>query len=463
MHKVIFNGETLSATDEQLLSDLLISAGKAIEHPCGGKGLCRKCIVNINGKNEFSCRYKINSDIVVNACENADIVCVTGVDVTGKLTKNAGYVLDIGTTTLALALVSLDNGEVISVKTSDNPQRRFGADVISRIDYCSNNSPKALQTVLTDRINFLISCFNIAEKLPLFVAGNTTMLHLFFGVDCTGIGVAPYIPVFLDTKRVTGVELGIEGVSDIVSLPCVSSFVGADIVAGLNFVELPLNGKYNLLIDLGTNAEIVLFSDDDIVCTAAAAGPCFEGANISCGMSASEGAVYSFAHGKPETINNSMAKGICGTGLVDVIAYLLDEGIVDETGYMNCEKFTVADNVFVTQEDIRQYQLAKSAVYSAVMTLVNMKEISSSDIDKVFVSGGFSAKINMASAVKTGLLPRDFTDKCISVNNSSLLGSIKYATEKNDLSEIIKKAEYVDLSLNKSFADLFIENMMFDA
>ena len=462
MHKVIFNGETLFASHGQLLSDLLINNGKSVEHLCGGNGLCRKCLVKVNGKTELSCRYKILSDITVTAINNTEIFSETGADETGVLTKNNCYVLDIGTTTLALALVSLDDKKIISVKTSVNPQRRFGADVISRIDYCRNNGVKSLQEILVDEINRLIGLFDVGDNLPLFVAGNTTMLHLFWGVDCSGIGVSPYKPVFLEAQNSNGLELGIKGVTEIISLPCISSFVGADIVAGLNFVGLPNKGKYNILIDLGTNAEIVLFSDDNIICTAAAAGPCFEGANISCGMSASDGAVYSFANGKAETINNKQPKGICGTGLVDIIAYLLENDFVDESGYMECEKFDISDGVFITQEDVRQYQLAKSAVFSAVATLLKIKEINFLDIDKVFISGGFSAEINIDSAVKTGVLPFEFKNKCVCVNNSSLLGAVKFAVENNNLSEFINKAEYVDLSLNKDFADMFIENMMFE-
>ena len=346
MHKVIFNGDTLFAAHGQLLSDVLVRAGKAVEHPCGGKGICRKCLVSVNGEKALSCQYKVNSDIVVTACENTNIVSVTGADETGVITQNACFVLDIGTTTLALALVSLDEKKVISVETAVNPQRRFGADVISRIDYCRNNGVKPLQLPLIEEVNRLIYKLNVGNNLPLFVTGNTTMLHLFFGIDCSTIGVAPYTPIFLESKYASGSELGLSGISDVVSLPCVSAFVGADIVAGLNFVGQPESGKYNILIDLGTNAETVLFSDEDIVCTAAAAGPCFEGANISCGMSACDGAVYSFTNGKAETINNTAPKGICGTGLVDIIGFLLENDIVDETGYMDCEKYGITDNVF---------------------------------------------------------------------------------------------------------------------
>lgn len=462
MHKVNINGKTVLAPHGQLLSDLLIINGNAVEHPCGGKGICRKCMVRVNGENVLSCRYRIETDVVVSIGDNAQILSVTGAAETGRLSQNNCFVLDIGTTTLALALVCLDDKKVISVMTAVNPQRVFGADVISRIEYCRNNGVKQLRLLLADEISRMINKLDVGKELPLFVAGNTTMLHLFFGADCSGMGAAPYTPAFLDIQNSTGEELGISGVGDIVSLPCVSAFVGADIVAGLNFVGCPQEGKYNLLIDLGTNAETVLFSADDIVCTAAAAGPCFEGANISCGMSASDGAVYSFANGKAETVNNSVPKGICGTGLVDIVAYLLKNHIIDESGYMPCEKYNISADVYITQEDIRQYQLAKSAVFSAVLALIKLKEITFADIDKVFISGGFSAKINIDSAVETGLLPREFKDKCVCINNSSLLGCIKYATENSDLSAIIKNSEYIDLSLNKDFADLFIENMMFE-
>jgi uncharacterized 2Fe-2S/4Fe-4S cluster protein (DUF4445 family) len=216
-----------------------------------------------------------------------------------------------------------------------------------------------------------------------------------------------------------------------------------------------------LLIDLGTNAEIVLFSEKSALCTAAAAGPCFEGANISCGMSATSGAVYSYSEDKIKTISDAPAKGICGTGLVDIIAYLLDKEIMDETGYME-DDFEIAEGVSINQADIRQYQLAKSAVYSAIITLLQMKNITFDDIDKMYISGGFSAKINIENAVKTGLLPKELKNKCIAIKNSSLLGTVKYACEKNDLAIYIDNSTYVDLSANPTFSDLFIENMMFE-
>ena len=275
------------------------------------------------------------------------------------------------------------------------------------------------------------------------------------------MGVAPYTPVFLEKREAAGEEIGLIGVSEVESLPCVSSFVGADIVAGLNFTGMPEGGKYSLLVDLGTNAETVLYGNGRVLCAAAAAGPCFEGANISCGMSASDGAVYSYKKNKAETVGNLPAKGICGTGLVDVIAHLIESGEIDEAGYMENEEFEIAEGVSVNQEDVRQYQLAKSAVYSAIMTLIETAQIYPDSIERLYISGGFSAVIDVENAVKTGLLPEALKEKCVAVKNSSLLGAVKYACEKNDLSCFTKNAQYLDLSTNPVFSQLFIENMMF--
>ncbi len=461
MHKVIIGDETQYAQDGTLLSDCLIKSGKSVDHPCGGKGICKKCLVTVNGKEELSCQYIIKSDISVTVKNNGKIYSETGTEETNVVTDNLCFALDIGTTTLALALVSLDENKIIKVITRTNPQRAFGADVMTRIDCCRKNGVEELQKTLIAEINSMVSEFDLHNIEKLYVSGNATMLHLFFGIDCSAMGIAPYTPVFLESKTSKAENLGIIGIETVESLPSIAAFVGADLVAGLNFIGMPENGKHNLLVDLGTNAEIVLFSEKSALCTAAAAGPCFEGANISCGMSATNGAVYSYSESEIETVGNIPAKGICGTGLVDIIAYLLDKGIVDETGYME-DDFEVADGVYINQADIRQYQLAKSAVCSAVLTLLQMKNLSFEDVEKMYISGGFSAKINIENAVKTGLFPKELAQKCVAINNSSLLGTVKYACEKNDLAVYIDKSTYVDLSAKPTFSDLFIENMMFE-
>lgn len=460
MPEIFLKNKILYAENGEKLSDVLIKNGIYVDRPCGGKGTCKKCTVLVNGKAKLSCQYIITSDMEVTVPEKNEIISETGIRTVTSRTENVCFALDIGTTTLALALVSLDNKAAIDTVTRTNPQKMYGADVISRIEYCRKSSHTALHKILIDEINSMINSFGCAKDVPLFVSGNTTMLHLFWGVDPSSIGVAPYMPVFLEKRTADGGEIGLEGISRVESLPCISSFVGADIVAGLNYIVNPTDGKYSMLIDLGTNAEIALFSESEVVCTSAAAGPCFEGANISCGMNASDGAVYAYSESGCQTVGNAAPKGICGTGLVDVIAELLYDEI-DETGYMEKEIFEIADGVSISQTDVRQYQLAKSAIFSAVESLLKYKKLMHDDVEKVYISGGFSAKTNISNAVKTGLVSKKFENKCVSLNNSSLLGTINYACGKDKTASILKNSEYVDLSSTNDFSQLFIENMMF--
>ena len=415
----------------------------------------------VNGKEELSCQYKITSDIIVSTKAEGEIISETGANETGKITDNLCFALDIGTTTLALALVSLDDKKIIKVKTATNPQRKFGADIMTRIDFCQKNGTKEPHLYLINEINSMIEDFGPVNAKKMYVSGNATMLHIFFNIAPSSMGTAPYTPVFLDGKTERAETLGLKGVETIESLPSISSFVGADIVAGLYYVGKPEKNKHSLLVDLGTNAEIVLFDENSALCTASAAGPCFEGANISHGMSATDGAIYLYEKGNIKTIGDSAPRGICGTGLVDIISELVSNETVDETGCMEDEEFFITENITLTQADIRQYQLAKSAVCSGIVTLLKMKNVNFSDIDKMYISGGFSAKINIENAVITGLLPKELKEKCEAIKNSSLLGTVKYACEQEDLNNFIEGSKYVDLSANPTFSDLFVENMMF--
>ena len=460
MHKICFNGEVLYAEHGQLLADVLMKGEKAMEHPCGGRGVCKKCAVKVNGEEVLSCQYKVESDIAVEAPDISEIHSYTGAEETLLSSKNMCFCLDLGTTTLALALVSLDEKKIVKVATATNPQRLYGGDVMSRIAYCSANGVKSLQKMVVSKINEMMSSLFKGFIGKMYVAGNTTMLHILFGADCSGLGVAPYKAEFLHSRVASGQTLGIDNVEEITALPSIHTFAGADIVAGLNYIEKPSHDKYSLLVDLGTNAEIALFSDEKVVCTSAAAGPCFEGANISCGMSAVGGAIYSYKNSAYKTIGGKKAEGLCATGLVDVIAELLSKGIIDETGYMEGD-FQIAPGVTLTCGDVREYQLAKSAISSAINVLLDENKVDNDHLYKVYISGGFSEKLNIENAVKSGLLPEKIASECVAVNNSSLSGTVKYACEHNDLTEFIKKSEYVDLSSNEKFSEMFIENMMF--
>ncbi|MBR2465588.1 MAG: DUF4445 domain-containing protein [Clostridia bacterium] len=455
------NGKTVPIKKGTVLSDIL-----DVEKPCGGHGKCGKCKVLVNGKEELACRYTVLSDIEVKTPENGNIYSETGVGECEGRSGELCFALDIGTTTIALALVSVTEKKTVRVITSTNPQRKFGSDIMTRIDYCQKKSVKELHDVLIDRINGMISEFGAGEVETVYVSANATMLHTFFGIDCASIGVAPYTPAFLDSKEEKADALGLVGVKRVVSLPSLSSFVGADIVAGLYCIGMPDEGKYNMLIDLGTNAEVVLYSNRSGVASAAAAGPCFEGANISCGMSASSGAVYAFElnGGKAsfKTIENERAVGICGTGLIDIISELLKNQVIDESGFME-EDFLVSDGVYISPEDVRQYQLAKSAIYSAVLSLMKKENVGFENVCALYISGGFSSKINVKNAAESGLIPRALVSKARALNNTSLQGTIKYIFERGNLRRYVDTIKYVDLSEDKCFNELFIENMTFDS
>ena len=466
MCKVTINNHQYDIPKGKLLSEVLVDNGFSVAHICGGRGICGKCKVTVDGESVLSCRYIINNDITVELPLNSDVESVTGAEESNRLSKKMCYALDIGTTTVALALVSLDNREIINVVTCTNPQVSFGADVISRIDYCRQNSVDKLQKAVVDGVNNLINRMGGIYCDEMYVSGNTTMLHLLLGKNPSSMGVAPYTPEFLESQSVKGENIGLICTGNLISLPCIASFVGADLVSGMNYVGMPSEDKYNLLVDLGTNAEIVLFSGNSVLCTSAAAGPCFEGANISCGMSATDGAVYAFEIGdnkkaKTKTISDVEPEGICGTGLVDIVSELVKNGIIDETGYMECENYKIAEKVYLSQGDVRQYQLAKSAVYSAIVTLLKIENIEFSQIENMYISGGFSAKINIDNAVKTGLLPKELKEKAVPINNSSLLGTVKFGCEKNNLQTYLENARYIDLSMNTDFSELFINNMEF--
>ncbi len=454
--KITVNGKGYSAEIGENLSDVLLRNRILLSHPCGGKGTCGKCLVLINGKTEKACQYTLKEPVSVSLQKEEPIQSFSGTESSRTTASDTELVLDIGTTTLALAAVSPSQKKILKTVTENNPQRIFGADVISRIEYAQKNGHAELTEILRKKLRDMTVQLDIPHTGLLHVAGNTTMLHLLSGIDPTPMGVSPYTPGFLEEKWMDSM---IPGIKTIHLLPGISAFVGADLVAGLNYTGLPAE-KYFILVDLGTNAEIILYSHDKIMATASAAGPCFEGANISCGMPALPGAICSYSDGKAKTVKNRPPKGICGTGLVDIVAYLLEKGIMDETGFLE-DDFRISETVTLTQEDVRQYQLAKSAVNSGILTLIHEQGISFDDIEHLYISGGFAAQIDVKNATRTGLLPEELKDRCVSVGNSSLLGAVKWVFEKNNLSHLVQMATYTDLAKSKFFSDTFMENMMF--
>ncbi|MEN8226253.1 MAG: ASKHA domain-containing protein, partial [Bacteroidota bacterium] len=298
------------------------------------------------------------------------------------------------------------------------------------------------------------------------IAGNTTMLHLLLGVDPKSIALAPFTPEFTDKQVIRGEEtdLNINNNARLTTIPCISAYVGADIVAGLAVLKSPY--KNYLFLDIGTNGEMALVSGDKIFTCATAAGPAFEGANLVCGMGAVQGAVSVFdSPDEYGVIGNIPPTGICGSGIVDIIAYLIENGFLDEEGLLP-EDFHIhqADNIYISQQDIREIQLAKSAIYSGIKILLKKAGLEFNSVEALFLAGGFGNYINTESAVKIGLLPLEMKKRIHSIGNSAGIGALQYLKSgefAKRTEHILARTEYIELSGDDDFTLEFAMNMNF--
>lgn len=395
--------------------------------------------------------------------------------------KSYGVAVDIGTTTVVMYLYDLINGEYIDSFSSINPQRRFGHDVISRINYADTKEKlKELKSAiigqLFDMINNLAKKHNIEiENINhMVVAANTTMNHILIGCDVKNFGKVPFTPGFLDILTVDGKELDFSNLDYLIVtvINNISSFVGGDLVSGIVDTNLDILDKYNLLIDIGTNGEMILGNKESISCCATAAGPAFEAANISCGVGSVEGAICKVYKSdgilKYKTIGDKEPIGICGTGLIDLIAYLIHEEIIDEVGYLE-EDFVICkdktgQDISITPKDIREVQLAKAAIRAGIDCLIENEGLSIDDLDKIFVAGGFGNYLNIDSAIKIGLIPNS-KDKLAYVGNTSGSGACKVLLDNKLLKRAYRirdNAKYIELSSSKSFMDKYVNSMYFE-
>lgn len=419
-----------------------------------------------------------------------------------------GIAVDIGTTTVAAYLVDFNTGSVIDVESALNSQKVFGADIISRIEYSMKEPEKRKEMQNKILIEIGELCFSLGDKngismdnvYSVVLAGNTSMLHFAFGVDASGIAVAPFVPGFLGAVGMFSHELEAFPFHCLVySLPSISAYIGADIVAGILATLMYEREELSLFVDLGTNGEIVLGNREKLYACSTAAGPAFEGAHITCGMGGISGAIDSVVIEDGSlrftSIGNGKALGICGSGIVDLMAELLKSGMVDYTGrLMNAEEVKDGKTAFLlsrlkkddeitslqiasasengkeilfTQKDIREIQLAKAAVAAGIMTLLHRAGRETGEIDHVFLAGGFGNYISTRSAAEIGLIPAELLDRTESVGNTAALGAITCAltssSEKdfNACRGIADLTEYVELSGNTFFNAKFLEEITF--
>lgn len=514
---VFVNGQksTYEAEPGTRLSVFLQKQHFVISMPCAGNHTCGKCKVKVSGalstptldelrflsEDEremglrLACFAKIEGDIQVfleKREENGSILEQTGQEqykVNPGYSNGYGLAVDIGTTTVVVYLYCFSDGKLLAVRSGMNSQRNFGADVISRINYCNENSLAPLQKAIISQLNQMISdALSFAGVTPetvkeIVIAGNTTMLHLLTGLNPYGIAVYPFTP-----ESLFGNELKqgfFKSAPDArVYLPgCISSYVGGDITCSI-LASGMMNNKTALLLDLGTNGEMALWYHDCLYCCSTAAGPAFEGAGMQMGMTATDGAINRVWMENDKmrysVLGEAVPKGICGSGIIDAVCTFIRLGLIDETGRIDEEQEVYRNygmdfegfpalkignsGVFITQQDIRKLQLAKSAISAGISTLLHESGCLADEVEKLYLAGGFGTYIDLDSAVGIGLFPGELKEKTVSIGNGAGAGASMLLLDRDALKEekkIMESAQEINLSSNPVFMEQYVEQMMF--
>ena len=402
-------------------------------------------------------------------------------------TENLAAAFDVGTTGLALAVLDLDKRETIAVETALNPQTAVGGDVISRITYAaeSRENNAHLQDLVLEGLSGLVSktlgpmrAQNVGVAM---ISGNTTMMHLLAGLNPKSLAQAPYRPIFTDRLDVSPLapRLGLPSWARASTAPCISAYVGGDITSGMVAIKLRERPGTVMFIDIGTNGEIVLSREGRLVATSCAAGPALEGMNISCGMRAVTGAVDSFllVPGLSHvftTIGGAEPKGICGSGLIDLVAELVRSGLIGKTGRMIAPpgrpdplrdgNYHLTDEVYLSQKDVRQVQLAKGAISAAMKMLLAELGLGLSDLDEVVIAGSFGYHLRADNLLAISLIPKGYEGPVTFVGNSSLAGAARLLMDRSALEDIDKltgDVQVIELGFDPKFQETFLSELGF--
>lgn len=470
-------------TGETIL-EALARAGIAVSAPCGGLGRCRKCAVRatgefacedgarLDGQTVLACRTRFTGDARVRVSESKAEILKTGVSAGEETDGEAGLgvSVDVGTTTLAAYLVERSTGRVLASDARLNPQRPHGADVISRLSFAIESEENAalLQREILAAIDemtrsILERAGRAGEEIRCrALVGNTVMMHLLGGYPARPLAFAPFTPAYtaLHEKELGGVRTILGG--------CISGYVGADTLAAALACGLDERDENAMLIDIGTNGEIMLKKDGRCFACSCAAGPAFEGAHIACGTGAVAGAID---HARVEngeivytTIGGGEATGICGSGLIDLTAALLERGDITPMGRMTGD-VRLSERVYLARSDIREVQLAKAAIASGIRILAEQAGAALADIEKVYLAGGFGNFIGLDSACRIGLLPAALRAKIVPVGNAAGSGSVRLlvSEQARRRAEALRQAtRCVELAATPDFNDVYTDELLFE-
>ncbi len=473
----------ISFSGTPILQDVLVENGITVVSPCGGKGTCGKCRVLLSGDvskpdereikagYRLACRAVLYGDCtaILSANEEnfANIQTDTAEFDFGDSDRNWNYgiAVDIGTTTVVLKLYSA-NGELLGEASAVNPQRSISADIIGRIDAALKGKADILKEQIDGCIDKLIlKVCNDAGIAPesidrRIITGNTAMLYFYTMRSPKSIATAPF-----KSETLFGEWLG-----DSYLPRCMNAFVGADITCAVLASGGYESAKTFLLCDIGTNGEIALWKNGALYVTSTAAGPAFEGAEISCGCGSMNGAIDKVwaENGKikAHTIGNERAIGICGSGLVDAVSVFLENGYIDKTGAVIKPLILAANGgiIELTPEDICAVQLAKAAIAAGIETVLKLSETRLTDISHFYIAGGFGSHLSLDNAARIGLIPREITEKACIIGNAALSGAIMMLFDDAKIQRSLKIAEsskHIILGGNEDFNSAYIKNMMF--
>lgn len=494
MINLVINGKKISAECGKKLSAYL-----RIDSPCGGNGKCGKCKVKASGALSpvcdaeksllspeeiasgirLACKTLILGDAEVLTLEKGENrIATDGETVQFKLNpiiKKYGLAVDIGTTTVVVGLYSA-KGELLGKQGALNPQTAWGADVISRIEASLSGNGANLQCSIVQLIEStaLTLCKNCGVKISeidgAVITGNTAMLHLLTQTAVDGLARMPFSLKRTFGESVFASDLGAKLLlpeTKIYLPPCISPFIGADTVCALLTTQFWAKTDNFLLVDIGTNGEMAFFNGGKIHACSTAAGPAFEGAGLSCGMRGENGAIehVSVQNGKLvfSVIGDETPKGICGSGVIDAVASLLQTETLDESGYMENDQ-VLCNGVKFTCKDVRAVQLAKAAIYAGIKTLLNDVGVSVEGVKNFFIAGGFGGYVNLTNAGKIRLFPNELLPRAKTLGNAAFSGAAALLLDKSlqeRCAQVIEITQVIDLSKNSVFLQEYTDGMTF--
>ena len=504
------HGRRIEARPERTLMESLMNKSIFLRSDCGGKGVCKKCQVKVvaeNGDSEFkkACQLIISEDISIEIPESSmlssHIISKAAVSLPEafkdkfknmKSKDGYGVAVDLGTTTIAVYLCNTTKGKVLSSLAVKNPQALYGDDVMSRISAIGQEEKNLgqLQKLVVKAIEWgikeLLASLDLKEEIisQMVTVGNPTMIHIFAGVDPKSIGVSPYQPAFYKAKNIQSNDLGFK-IKDfsIQLLPQVSGFIGGDILSATLAVDLENQPEGTLLVDLGTNGELMLKGKDQLFATSCATGPAFEGATLSCGMQAIPGAInklqiknwkdlpeYSIIN--PSNSLGLKPSGICGTGVISAVTQFCQKKIISSGGAFQNEikQYIIVSEslsqdgsaIFISQKDIRSVQLGKAALITGIEFL--LKEAGLDEPEKIIIAGAFGSFLDKKDMMTLGMIPAMDLNRVEVAGNSAGAGAIMALCDNAFLDKAIQianKVIVVDLACNQNFQDVFVKKLSF--